>query len=130
MLEIALVGSLLICTSGLGGLAGHMLGVSRAGGPLARRVAGLRSTGSAFRGPAVHPSKTPLWRGLQETKAGLARPRFGGVAKKSLYTNMPLCKLGASSGAHGPSSTNPNVPSRRFPPRTLGSFPRQSHAAC
>ena len=45
MLEIALVGSLLICTSGLGGLAGHMLGVSRAGGPLARRVAGLRSTG-------------------------------------------------------------------------------------
>ena len=83
MLGVALVGSLLICTSGLGGLAGHMLGVSRAGGPLARRVAGLRSTGSAFRGPAVHPSKTPLWRGLQETKAGLARPRFGGVAKKS-----------------------------------------------
>ena len=68
---------------GGGGLAGHLLGVSRAGGPLARRVAGLRSTGSAFRGPAVHPSKTPLWRGLQETKAGLARPRFGGVAKRS-----------------------------------------------
>ena len=39
-----------------GGLVGHLLGVSRAGGPLARRVAGLRSTGSAFRGPAVHPS--------------------------------------------------------------------------
>ena len=84
MLGIALVRSLLICTSGWGGwgLAGHLLGVSRAGGPLARRVAGLRSTGSVFRGPAVHPSKTPLWRGLQETKAGLARPRFGGVAKK------------------------------------------------
>ena len=58
MLGIALVGSLLICTSGWGGgggLAGHLLGVSWAGGPLARRVAGLRSTGSAFRGPAVHP---------------------------------------------------------------------------
>ena len=60
MLGMALVGSLLICTSGLGGLAGHLLGVSRAGGPLARRVAGLRSTGSAFRGPAVHPSLNVL----------------------------------------------------------------------
>ena len=65
MLGIALVGSLLICTSGWGGggLAGHLLGVSRAGGPLARRVAGLRSTGSAFRGPAVHPisnTKMPI----------------------------------------------------------------------
>ena len=68
MLEIALVGSLLICTLGWGGgglrvtcsacrwPAVHWLGVSRACGPLARRSAGRRST--------------------------QARPRFGGVSKK------------------------------------------------
>ena len=66
VLGMALVCSLLICSSGRGGLAGHWLGVPRgavhwlgvlrAGGPLARCFAGRRST--------------------------QARPRFGGVAKK------------------------------------------------
>ena len=29
-------------------------------------LGGLRSTGSAFLGPAVHPSKTPLWLTVPE----------------------------------------------------------------
>ena len=76
MLGMALVRSLLICSSGLGGggLAGHWLGVSRgavhwlgmprAGGPLARCVAGRRST--------------------------QARPRFGGVAKNLILMYMAV----------------------------------------
>ena len=40
---------------GGGGLAGHLLGVSGAGGPLALRFAGRRSTGSGCHGPAGHP---------------------------------------------------------------------------
>ena len=40
MLGMALVGSLLICFSACGGVAGHWLGVSGAGGPLGGRAAG------------------------------------------------------------------------------------------
>ena len=86
---------------------------------------GLRVTCSACRGPAVH------WLGVLRACGPLARRSAGRRSTQaSLYTNMPLCKLGASYVYHGPTSTNPNVPSRGFPPRRLGSFPRQSHAAC
>ena len=40
MLGMALVGSLLICFSACGGVVGHWLGVSGAGGPLGGRAAG------------------------------------------------------------------------------------------
>ena len=40
MLGMALVGSLLICFSACGGVAGHWLGVSGAVGPLGGRAAG------------------------------------------------------------------------------------------
>ena len=65
VLGMALVCSLLICSSGRGA-CGPLAQRAAGGGPLAWRAAGRRSTGSVFRGPAVHPSKTPLWRGRQE----------------------------------------------------------------
>ena len=55
MLGMALVCSLLICSSGRGA-CGPLARRAAGGGPLAWRAAGRRSTGSVFRGPAVHPS--------------------------------------------------------------------------
>ena len=72
MLGMALVRSLLIYSSGLGGGArGSLARCVAGGGPLARHAAGRRSTGSVCRGPAVHPSKTPLWRGRQESHSNV-----------------------------------------------------------
>ena len=63
MLGMALVGSLLICFSACGGVAGHWLGVSGAGGP---RVGVPRA--------AVH------WLGVPRA-GGPPRARFGGLSK-------------------------------------------------
>ena len=41
---------------GSGGACGPLARRAAGGGPLAWRAAGRRSTGSVFRGPAVHPS--------------------------------------------------------------------------
>ena len=64
MLGMALVGSLLICFSACGG--------------------GLRATGLACRGPAVHwlgvPRAAVHWLGVPRA-GGPARARFGGLSK-------------------------------------------------
>ena len=80
MLGMVLVRSLLICTSGLGGggLAGHLLCVSGAGGSVALRDGGRRSTGSACRWPAVH------WLGVSRACGPLARAVAGRRATQSL----------------------------------------------
>ena len=69
MLGMALVGSLLICFSACGGVAGHWLGVSGAGGPLGGRAAGGGPL--ARRAAGRRSSQSPLWRALQEWKKGI-----------------------------------------------------------
>ena len=94
---MTLVGSLLICFSAYGGVAGHWLGVSgpavhwlcvsRAGGPLAWRVAGLQSTGSGCRGPAGHPDPALAGSSRMEIRArwALQDPALAGSPRKASF---------------------------------------------
>ena len=66
---------------GGGGLAGHLLCVSGAGGSLALRDGGRRSTGSACRGPAVH------WLGVSRACGPLARAVAG---RRATQTSLIL----------------------------------------